>query len=211
MAYETPDHNMENDARPTPPSFDELVELIKKLFTDYLEDYLKTKPTEIAKSWERYKVLNHLWQDEEILTVADYEEVLADHRRLVQRLDELINGPWPASAKQPSLCDIVKQVESEGLMVRKAGGAAWLKGEYSRLYDQLKADPKQRIVGFVDYNRFGNNEVFRDICTIRGETMEFVSRGHGYGSSRFMSGNEKELFISLCESINVEWLDERGK
>src|SRR5688572_25775311 len=95
-----------SDARPTPPSFDELVELIKKLFIDYLEDVIKSPPSEIAKSWERYKVLNHLWQDEGALTIADYEEVLADHRRLVKKLDELINGPWPASAKQPSLCDI---------------------------------------------------------------------------------------------------------
>lgn len=55
----TPD----SDARQTPPSFDEMVEMIKKLFTDYLEDHVKSKPSEITKSWERYRALNHLWQD----------------------------------------------------------------------------------------------------------------------------------------------------
>ena len=36
---------------------------------------------------------------------ADYEEVLADHRRLVRKLDVLMNG-WHA-ARQASLCDLV--------------------------------------------------------------------------------------------------------
>lgn len=43
-----------------------------------------------------------------ILTVADYEEVLADHRRLVRELDVLLNGD--GAAVQASLCDIVGQV-----------------------------------------------------------------------------------------------------
>lgn len=53
-----------SDARTTPPSFDEMVGLIKKMYSDYLEDVLKSKPEEIEKSWERYKTLNHLWRDE---------------------------------------------------------------------------------------------------------------------------------------------------
>jgi ATP:corrinoid adenosyltransferase len=40
---------------------------------------------------------------------ADYEEVLADHRRLVRELDVLLNGEAGA-AKQASLCDLVAQV-----------------------------------------------------------------------------------------------------
>ncbi len=43
------------------------------------------------------------------MTAADYEEVLADHRRLVRELDVLLNGEAGA-AKQASLCDIVSQV-----------------------------------------------------------------------------------------------------
>ncbi|MBG7009594.1 hypothetical protein I5G20_30120, partial [Pseudomonas aeruginosa] len=37
-------------------------------------------------------------------TADDYEEVLADHRRLVRELDVLLNGEEGA-AKQASLCD----------------------------------------------------------------------------------------------------------
>jgi hypothetical protein len=46
---------------------------------------------------------------EEALTIADYEECLADHRRLVRELDVALNGESGA-AKQASLCDIVGQV-----------------------------------------------------------------------------------------------------
>ncbi|HBO4448881.1 TPA: hypothetical protein L4U50_003481 [Pseudomonas aeruginosa] len=42
-------------------------------------------------------------------TADDYEEVLADHRRLVRELDVLLNGEEGA-AKQASLCDLVGQV-----------------------------------------------------------------------------------------------------
>jgi hypothetical protein len=45
------------------------------------------------------------------LTVADYEEVLADHKRLVRELDVLLNGE--GAAKQASLCDLVGQVRRE--------------------------------------------------------------------------------------------------
>jgi chromosome segregation ATPase len=40
--------------------------------------------------------------------VADYEEALADKRRLVRELDFLLNGD--AAAKQASLCDIISQL-----------------------------------------------------------------------------------------------------
>jgi hypothetical protein len=43
---------------------------------------------------------------------ADYEEVLADHRRLARELDVLLNGEEGA-AKQASLADIVAQVRRE--------------------------------------------------------------------------------------------------
>lgn len=46
----------------------------------------------------------------EPMTIYDYEEVLADHRRLVRELDVLINGEAGA-AKQASLCDIVSQIK----------------------------------------------------------------------------------------------------
>jgi ABC-type glutathione transport system ATPase component len=51
--------------------------------------------------------------DEEALTVQDYEEVLADKRRLTRELDVLLNGK--GAAPQASLCDIVAQVQREGI------------------------------------------------------------------------------------------------
>lgn len=92
-----------------------------------------------------------------------------------------------------------------------ATGVVWIKGEYDRLYDQLKVNSKKRIACFVDYEfKYGDNKthVCRDICTIIGERMEFVSRGHGYGSVEFMPGDEKTNFIGLCTEMNVEWLCE---
>lgn len=49
-------------------------------------------------------------------SIADYEEVLADHRRLVCELDVLLNGA--GAARQASLCDIVSQVERETIRSR---------------------------------------------------------------------------------------------
>lgn len=51
----------------------------------------------------------------EALTVADYEEVLQEHRRLVRELDVILNG-ISGAAKQASLCDIVSQVRRAGLV-----------------------------------------------------------------------------------------------
>lgn len=53
--------------------------------------------------------------------VADYEEVLTDHRRLVRELDVLFNGEAGA-AKQASLCDIVSQVRREGIRASASAG-----------------------------------------------------------------------------------------
>lgn len=44
-------------------------------------------------------------------TADDYEEVLADHRRLVRELDVLLNGE-DGAARQASLCDLVAQVRA---------------------------------------------------------------------------------------------------
>lgn len=50
------------------------------------------------------------------LCIADYEEVLTDHRRLVRELDALLNGA--GAARQASLCDIVSQVRYENIRSR---------------------------------------------------------------------------------------------
>src|SRR5437764_9515069 len=51
-------------------------------------------------------------------TAADYEEVLADHRRLVRELDVLLNGEAGAS-RQASLVDIVAQIAGERDAMRR--------------------------------------------------------------------------------------------
>jgi hypothetical protein len=56
---------------------------------------------------------------DERLNIADYEEVLADHRRLVRELDVLLNGE--NAARQASLVDIVAQVRG-----MKLAPVAWM-------------------------------------------------------------------------------------
>jgi hypothetical protein len=94
-------------------------------------------------------------------------------------------------------------------------GAGWVTGQYDRLYEQLRAEPTKRIACFVDYNWYRENpaKIARDICTIRGETMEFVSRGIGYGGADIWIGeeNEKKEFLEECERLHVQWLDEGEK
>lgn len=87
-------------------------------------------------------------------------------------------------------------------------GSHWLTGSYDKLYDQVKGG--KRTVCYVDYKwpMHPRSDAMRDICTISSVTMEFVSRGHGYGSVRLMDGDEKTNFIELCKELNVEWLCE---
>jgi hypothetical protein len=152
---------------------------------------------------KKLAIIGHGSPSADALAIADYEEVLADHKRLVRELDVYLNGEY--AADQATLGDMVKQVKHIWDKVGQPG-AVWIKDQYDKLYDQVK-EGKQTVC-YVDYTVFGSDKVYRDVCTIKAETMEFVSRGHGYGSVRYMSGNEKELFIQLCESIHVEWLCE---
>jgi hypothetical protein len=102
---------------------------------------------------------------------------------------------------------------------RNPGGkaAVWITGEYDRLYDQLKAEPDRKIVCWVDYewrwkeaDGTTTTEICRDICAIRGDQMEFSSRGHGYGGTMaiFKGEDEKTYFLQECERLHVQWLDE---
>jgi hypothetical protein len=91
-------------------------------------------------------------------------------------------------------------------------GAVWVKGEYDRLYDQVKGG--KRTVCFVDY-RYGHvdqEQVCRDICTIDNEGWEFFARGIGYGRLSYAMKKygmaQDSAFVKICEEMNVEWLDE---
>ena len=54
----------DSDARAQAPIFDEIVGLIEKLFKDSLEMTKAFTAEEIEQGWQRYKTLNHLYQDE---------------------------------------------------------------------------------------------------------------------------------------------------
>lgn len=43
----------------------------------------------------------------EPLTIKDYEEVIADHKRLVRELDAILSGGPEHAAPQASLCDLL--------------------------------------------------------------------------------------------------------
>jgi hypothetical protein len=54
-----------------------------------------------------------------VRAIRDLERVAADHKRLVRRLDVLLNG-INGAAKQASLCDIVAQIESQAFQSTSA-------------------------------------------------------------------------------------------
>ncbi|WP_319115525.1 hypothetical protein [Pseudomonas aeruginosa] len=85
----------------------------------YLRPDLYMPPTQWA--WDAWQARAALAQPSpaqaEQPTADDYEEVLADHRRLVREMDVLLNGE-ACAAKQAMLCDLVSQVEAG---VRKSG------------------------------------------------------------------------------------------
>jgi hypothetical protein len=90
----------------------------------------------------------------------------------------------------------------------------WMTGEYARLYDQLQANPTKKVPCFVDYDILRNGDPCRDICTIRGEYMEFSARGISYGGIAYSEGDKLVKFLEECERLKVQWLDEgkeRGK
>jgi hypothetical protein len=93
-------------------------------------------------------------------------------------------------------------------------GAVWVKGEYERLYDRLKAGVERPIPCFVNYNwdRKDKTKIMRDICTVRTDFMDFSARGIGYGgASHVIPESEREEFLEECERLSVEWLDESGE
>lgn len=74
---------------------------------------------------------------DDALTIADYEEVLTDHRRLVRELDVLLNGD--GAAQQASLCDIVSQVRRERIKAQAPAAAG----------DAREVDPLQGAANWL--------------------------------------------------------------
>lgn len=71
---------------------------------------------EDVNDWEMMK-------RKEGLKISDYEEVLADHRRLVRELDIIINGD--NAATQAALGDVVRQIRD--LWPKRQTGPRWVK------------------------------------------------------------------------------------
>lgn len=86
-------------------------------------------------------------------------------------------------------------------------GPVWVKGEYRRLYAQVKGG--KRSVCYVDYDWHDGAVIHRDIATIKPEQMEISVRGTCYASMWFdKTIPEIDRFVKMCEHCNVEWLDE---
>lgn len=102
----------------------------------------------------------------------------------------------------------IQQIAGDALHPSESAGASavWVKSQYDQLYEQVKTG--KRTVCYIDYHAHGVDKVYRDICTIRPDVLEFSSRGVGYGCAQYMDGDEKTNFIQFCEKMNVEWLRE---
>lgn len=81
--------------------------------------------------------------------INDYQEVLADKRRLTRELDVLLNGG--NAAQQASLCDIVAQVRREGITFATAS---------ARRLASLRD-----LCGFVENGTDGVVTIFQDDAT----------------------------------------------
>lgn len=89
-----------------------------------------------------------------------------------------------------------------------------LSKDYELLYTKICAGSE--IACFVNYNfrsLEGKYPPSRDICLIRRRkeyNIDFLARGISYGGVDDFAKNkysEKELFLSECKRMNVEWID----
>jgi len=71
---------------------------------DWMRKCLCDARAEIEKLRDAY--------NDDLISRAEYELVIADHRRLTRELDVALNGEAGA-AKQASLCDVVGQVKDQ--------------------------------------------------------------------------------------------------
>lgn len=87
-----------------------------------------------------------------------------------------------------------------------------LSKDYELMYDYLIKG--NDIFCLVDYDFFRDNrEPIRDVCRCRRfdeYSIDFGARGICYGDVRNFhkkEGTEKELFISQCKRMNLEWVE----
>lgn len=80
-------------------------------------------------------------------TTGDYEQVLADHRRLVRELDVALSGEAGA-AKQASLCDLITQARQLRIVAEQIDTTLCVHGHVDAgtdLHSRL-----QRVLGVDD-------------------------------------------------------------
>lgn len=148
-------------------------------------------------------------------------DVQADHNRLVRELDVLLNGEEGA-AQQASLCDIVKQVEMQGIQIKQEQPAPVPTGEWlpdfiyeiaERLRTQdnrITADPifaVQRLVKHIAPEGYGDSSDWRetesgDYCPADERTAKRLDALHRAGRDtgkwqQFNYHHEWE-FVTAC-------------
>lgn len=80
------------------------------------------------------------------LKIEDYEEVLADHRRLVREIDAILSAPGEP-AKQASLCDlipVIQKLKTEAKVFREA---------FDHITMHMHPDDANQYV-YMPYNEF---------------------------------------------------------
>jgi len=91
-----------------------------------------------------------------------------------------------------------------------------LSRDYSALYELISNG--STIVGFVDH-KWMDDRVARDVCKIirhEENRISIGSRGMGYGSVDDWDlynddHTEKNFFIEVCKSCNLEWIKEKAE
>ena len=125
-------------------------------------------------------------------SAADYEEVLAGHRRLVRELDVLLNGEAGA-ARQASLVDIVAQIAGERDAMRRDGATLAQVSNLLTVNGKAPEGPADivRLVGaHVRMNR-DLGCIIHDITV--GQQAAWIEWKHGGGAEEAMQWIENAL------------------
>jgi len=133
-----------------------------------------------------------IWPEAPAASAADYEEVLAGHRRLVRELDVLLHGEANA-ARQASLADIIAQIAGVLDAMRRDGATL------AKIYDLLTVNGKApegpvdlvRLVGAHVRTNRELGGIIHDITV--GQQAAWIEWKHGGGAEEGMQWIENGL------------------
>lgn len=175
------------------PTFDQLVSIIEKNFKEYLRQSRAFTDEEIENNWQRYKTLNHLWQDNTTIPQqdlpADFQRVLnKTSSRLFERKSKADKHPDSLTPEEDIIFRIIEQWGNApcGLPVM----VEWLK-EYAR-----KQGPVW--VNAISYTPKEPGSYWGDVDGIK---QELIFKPFG----QFIT-----LMGSPLPNEKVKWLDESG-